>query len=376
MRKSIYRMIGWLKSADSRAAGPWKWIIGRAVEDKVTELARYQSESAGISNIYVANGVRLFIPELYLPIEIDVVVKDPETNRAWILECKTYEGYYAEKQIEKERRPKDDNLIQACIYLLETQNGQALKKLIHNSLEERAALDVSGKTHRNRCDANLAMLDSIDEGPVGCKLIYIGRSTLARTEMDIEIYPDADGFHYPMVDGVPYKLFTIESIYERFRTAQNYWFRMRQEAVDRLEKGGVVPPPTIELVLNRGDVSKSYLEDRTLTPEQQAAEDKYYELLEHAVRALPEEFFPPPEYEWSYSPERINELGAAGIIGKTKLADYKAKAKKGTLVRLGDWQCGYCPYAKMGCIAKQHPGLAYQAYDFSNLDDDTEVTLG
>jgi hypothetical protein len=222
------------------------------------------------------------------------------------------------------------------------------------------------------------MLDQIDDGPVGCKLVYIGRGSLARTEMNIEIYADADGFHYPMVDGVPYKIFTIESIYDRFRTAQNYWFRMRQEAAERLEKRGIVPPPTIQLVLNRGDISASYTEERSITPEDQAAEDKYYKLLEDGVRALPEEFFPPPEYEFSYSPERVDELGAVGLIGKTKLAEYKAKAKKGTPIRLGDWQCNplYCPYARAGCIARQKPGLAYQAYDFANLDDDSEVKLG
>jgi len=340
MRKSLYRQIGWPKRVEGQAAGPWKWIVGRAIEDKLTELAKYQSTAAGIENIYVANGVRLYVPELYLPIEIDIIVKDPETNRGWVVESKSYsDSYPAMKQIEKDRRPKDENLIQTCIYLLETQTGKRLKELIHKSLEERTVLDGVGRPHRNRCEANLEMLDQMDDGPVGCKLVYIGRGSLARTEMDIEIYESADGFHYPMVDGVPYQLFTIESIYERFRTAQNYWFRMRQEAVDRLEKKGIVPPPTINLILNRGDISAPFTETRSITVEDQAAEDKYYQLLEDEVRNLPDSFMPPPEYEWSYSPERVEELGKAGIIGKTKLADYKAKTKKGTPVLLGDWQC-------------------------------------
>jgi len=375
-RKVIYRMIGWLKKIDPSAAGSWKWIIGKAIENKVTDLAKYQSVDAGIVEIYVAHGVRLFIAELYLPLEIDVVVKDPDTNRGYVLEVKSYAGYVPEKQIERDRRPKEENLLQICLYLMETRTGKHLKELIAASLQERAALDTAGRTHRNRCEANLEALAKMDDGPIGCKLVYINRDTAARTEMDIEIFEDADGFHYPMVDGTPYKIFTIESIYDRFRMEQNYWFRMRQEAADRLEKKGIKPPPTVQLVLNRGDASSSYTEERKLTPEEKVAEDKYYKLLEDEVRSLPEEFFPPPEYEWSYSPERINELAAAGVISKTKMKAYQAKTKKGEPVRLGDWQCSYCQYAKMGCIAKQKPDLAYLQYDFSQLGDDDDVKLG
>ena len=378
MRKQVYRMIGWQRVIEAEAGGPWTWVVGRAVEDKLTDLARYQSQSAGIDDIYLANGVRLFISELYLPLEMDVIVEDPETKRAWILECKTYAGYYAERQIEKDRKPKDENLIQACLYLLETQTGKKLKDLIRKSMAERAVLDASGRTHRNRCEANLERLETVDDGPVGCKLVYINRGTLARTEMDIEIYEDADGYHYPMVDGVPYKLFTIESIYERFRTAQNYWFRMRQEAVDRLAKKGIKPPPTVKLILSRDDISESYVDALPLSDVDQAMENKYYQLLEDEVRSLPEEFFPPPEYEWSYSPERIAELAEGKIISATKMKDYKSKTKKGEFVRMGDWQCNprYCAYAKAGCIAKQKPDLAYQAYDFAQMDEETEVKIG
>src|SRR3569833_2306699 len=66
MRKQVYRMIAWPKKQISEAGGPWKWVIGRAVEEKLTDLARYESASNDISDIYLANGVRLFIPDLYL----------------------------------------------------------------------------------------------------------------------------------------------------------------------------------------------------------------------------------------------------------------------------------------------------------------------
>lgn len=381
-RKQIYRMIGWPRKQETQAESPWKWIIGRAVEDKLTDLARYQSATAGIENIYVANGVRLFIKDFYLPVEMDVIVRDPETSRGWVIECKTYDGYYAEKQIEKEERPKEENLIQACIYLLETQTGAKLKQLIKGSIAERAKLDAINEEklacgekvfeHRNRCEANLEMVEKLDDGPLGCKLVYIARGSLTRTEFDIEIMEDYDGFHYPVVNGMPYKIFTVESIYERFRTTQNYWFRMRQEGVDRLAERGILPPDTMRLVLSRDDVAASQTEDRHLSGAEWADEKNYLEQLEIAVRALPEEFFPRPEYEWSYSPERVEELFKGAVIGKTKHKEYK----DGKINRLGDWQCSYCPFAATGCIAKQRPELAYQVYDFANLSESTEVTIG
>jgi hypothetical protein len=381
-RKQIYRMIGWPRKQETTADSPWKWVVGRAVEDKLTDLARYQSAAAGIDHIYVANGVRLFISDFYLPVEMDVVVRDPETGRGWIIECKTYDGYYAEKQIEKEEKPKEENLIQACIYLLESQTGAKLKQLIKNSIAEREKLDaqnaeraVRGEKifeHRNRCEANMEMVDKLDDGPLGCKLVYIARGSLARTEFDIEIMEDYDGFHYPVVNGMPYKIFTVESIYERFRTAQNYWFRMRQEAVDRLAEKGFYPPETIRLVLSRDDVAASQTEDRGLTKQEYAIERSYLDQLEAEVRALPEEFFPRPEYEWSYSPERVEDLFKGGAIGKTKHKEYK----DGKINRLGDWQCAYCPYAATGCIAKQRPDLSYQVYDFANLPENVAVSIG
>lgn len=382
MRKQLYRMIGWKRALETKAESPWKWIVGRAVEEKLTDLARYQSEKAGIEHIYVANGVRLYIVDFYLPLEVDVIVKDPETNRGWIIECKTYDGYYAEKEIEKEEKPKVENLIQACIYLIEMANGAKLKALIAESLEERRKLDelnvvkaARGEAifqHRNRCEANLDMLGKLDDGPLGCKLVYIARGSLNRTEFDIEIMEDFDGFHYPVVNGMPYKIFTIESIYDRFRTGQKYWFRMRQEAVDRLTAKGITPPATVKLVLDQGDVSASQTEDRQLTLAERANEKNYFDLLEAEVRNLPDSFMPPPEYEWSYSPERIEELFKAGLIPKTRYKDYKA----GKMKRLGDWQCGYCSYAATGCIGRQRPDLAYQAYDFADLPEESEVTIG
>jgi hypothetical protein len=372
MRKAFYRMIGWPKQEDVTAESPWKWVIGRAVEDKLTDLCALATAGDHKESLYVANGVKHYVRDLYLSIEMDVIVRDPKTNKGWILECKSYDGYFAEKQIESELKPKEENLIQVCIYLHEMQNGKKLKHVIRESINDRLKLDALGKEHRNRCESNLEMLDKVDDGPLGAKLVYISRGECNRTEFDIEIMQDVDGFHYPMVNGIPYKLFTIESIYDRFRTMQTYWFRARGAAYDQLESEGYLPPPTMNLLMNRGDIPADMTVHRELSRDEWAAETAYYERLERTVRQLPEAYFPGPEFEYAYTPERIRELGEAKVIGKTKFKEWQ----DGKIARLGDWQCSYCPFAATGCVAKQRPDLAYQLYDISNLPEDVEVVLG
>src|ERR1035441_7255669 len=69
MRKAFLRMIAWAKMEEQAADGPWKWIIGRAVEAKVTDLCALASLSKEVTDghgdkkivhesLYVANGVK------------------------------------------------------------------------------------------------------------------------------------------------------------------------------------------------------------------------------------------------------------------------------------------------------------------------------
>jgi hypothetical protein len=388
MRKAFYRMIAWPKLEETTADSPWKWVIGRAVEDKLTDLcalASAQFEDKPVEpvvpgtppkiryeSLYVANGVKHYIKSAYLSIEMDVVVRDPKTNKGWIVECKSYDGYFAEKQIENELKPKEENLMQICLYLWEAKNGKLLKHMILESMNDRKKLDAIGATHRNRCEANEENLMKMNDGEIGAKLVYISRGECNRTEFDISIMQAVDGFHYPVVNGIPYKIFSIESIYDRFTTLQTYWFRARTAAHDSLEERGILPPPSVNLLLNRGEVPDDNTIKRELTKDEWAAEKAYFVKLENEVRALPESFFPKPEYEYAYTPERIRELGDGKQIGKTKYDDWK----KGKITRLGDWQCSYCPFASTGCVAKQRPDLAYQLYDIANLPDELEVSFG
>ena len=203
-RAAYYRMMGFNVTNPVGAPMCWRWVTGRQIESHLTELTKLTTPK-----IYVAHGVKLWVADLAVSLEIDVVTRDPESGRGCIIECKTYYGYNAAKEIVKEGHPKPENLMQVCLYLAEVRTGKRLKELIHQSLAERVRLDDIGIPHRYRCEADLEMVDKLDDGPVSAKLTYISRDDCQRTEFNIEIGEDFDGSHYPVVNGLPYKLFCI-----------------------------------------------------------------------------------------------------------------------------------------------------------------------
>src|SRR5208337_1420629 len=198
---------------------------------------------------------------------------------------------------------------------------------------------------------------------IGAKLVYISRDECARKEFDITIQEDFDGSNYPCIDGMMWKIFTVESIYERFKTLQNYWFIARAEAERRLAAKGVVAPPTLRLVRGHGDQPADHDEPRT--DEEKAAEQDYLTRLERETASLPiDKWAPPAEYQWAYPPEKIELLNNRQLLGKKRYEDWKKK-KKGA-DRIGDWQCLYCPFKKM-CVPLQNPQWAYLLYDMTDM---------
>jgi len=371
---AFYRMIGMSITNPADAISVWKWIIGRSVEEHLTN----QAKNAGV---YVAEGVKHWIAEVGLSIEMDVISLDPATNDPWVVEVKSFAGYFASKEIMTENKPKLENLIQIALYLIEANNGKRLKDIIRTSLANRAAADKKQAelaaqgiewSHRNRSKADLAALEKMTDNKVRGKLVYVDRAEADRKEFTIEIFEDFDGMHYPMVDGVPFKVFTLESVYHRYKTLQNYWFQARAEAVRRLTAKGVKPPAFTTLILDPKDVQENMVPP-VLTSKQRDQEAAYFKQLEAEIRNLsPNEFYPKPEYEWSYSPERIEQLFAAGALGKTKYGKYK----KDQIKRIGDWQCAYCSY-QAHCLKRQRPDLQYQVDDLLALlsDKDAEVEI-
>jgi hypothetical protein len=351
-RQSYLRMTGRPVSNQIDPMGAWKWVTGRMMEGTIVDLAKATSPS-----VYIANGVKHYVKEFYLPLELDLVVMDPRNKRGWIAECKTYDGYYAEKEIEVIGMPKLENLMQDCIYLLEAPTGKKMKEIIRTSIADRTRMDGLGLEHRNRIEANLEMMEAMDDGPMGAKLIYVSRGKCNRTEFDVSIAEDFDGSHYPVVNGQMYKIFTVESVYERYRTLQGYWFRARREAVRLLQEKGVNPPATLKLVLAPGDDRSREEGAEPLTPEQKLIEGAYIDALNRQTWILPDEFLPPAEYEWAYSAEKIEKMNSMGLLTKKAYDGWKKKKEK-----VGDWQCLYCPQ-KQFCVPKQNPNWTYQVAD-------------
>jgi hypothetical protein len=366
-RKSFGRMVGWPITNGVDPIGAWRFVTGRLIEGHLTGLAQ-----AADPRIYVASGIRHYVEDIYLPFELDLVVKDPETNRGWIVECKTIYGYFAKKEIINEGKPKLEHIMQAALYLLEIKNGARMKELIFAGWTDRmsreAKLLAAGKEvtpGRNRIQmATVDFVNSMDDGCVGAKLCYISRDECDRKEFNITVEEDFDGSLYPVVDGMMWKTFTVESIYERYKTLQNYWFVARAEAERRLEAKGVLPPSTLRLVRGRGEQPPDRDETVTLTDVEKAAEQDYLIRLERETASLPVEFWPPAEYQWAFPNDKIEALYQKQLMGKKKYEDWKKK-KKGA-DRIGDWQCLYCPFKKM-CVPHQNPNWAYQLYDMDDM---------
>lgn len=362
-RKSFGRMVGWPITNQVDPVGAWRFVTGRSIETHLTFLAANTKPE-----IFCASGVRHYVKDIYLPFELDLVVRDPKSKRGWIVECKTIYGYMATSDIIKGGKPKLENLMQIALYLLEIKNGKKLKEIITAGLAERAAFEAAalaagkepGPT-RNRIQANTEILSDLSDDPIGAKLVYITRDTCERKEFDITIEEDFDGSWYPAVDGMMWKTFTVESIYERYKTLQNYWFVARNEAERRLEVKGVFPPETLRLIKGRGDQPER---DETLTKEQKDLEYTYLDRLEKETAGLPVQYWPPAEFQWAYTPDKIELLFQRQLIGKKKYDDWKKK-KKGA-DRIGDWQCLYCPFKKM-CVPHQNPSWAYQLYDMDDM---------
>lgn len=121
MRQQWYRAMGYKESDPSGLYSQYIFAAGNMWEDWLTEQAKQMG-------IWVANSVKWSIPEYYLSGEIDILVKDPETEEPVILESKTYSSanYEAYKELVggpirgggyRMPKPKVQNLMQTALYL-------------------------------------------------------------------------------------------------------------------------------------------------------------------------------------------------------------------------------------------------------------------
>jgi hypothetical protein len=350
-RSSYFRLIGEPVANTTTPTAARRFRMGRACEADITALA----VDAGI---HVANGVRCFVPAIILPFELDLVVLDPDTKQGIIAENKSIYGRWSAMDLNS-GKPKIEAVMQLCLYLNEVRTGARLKELIKANWKTRNDLDaqlekiqetdrtltsmeaehILSQLRRNRIEVTQDNLDKLDDGPIAGKLTYESRDDCNTWEFDVGIYEDElDGLHYPQVDGQPWKLFTLESVYQRYATLQGFWYRAREAAQQRLASKGINPPDDMQ-----SRDGKTYL-DR----------------LADEVRQLPPSFWPPAEYQLRYSDDKINMLFNEGLISKTKFGNWQ-KQKQGSET-IGDWHCAYCNF-KSRCVSVEYPELRHLALD-------------
>ena len=377
MRSVFLGMVGNTPTRKTSPEGFWKMVIGKLLEKEMTGYARQATKDVtgpdgvvtkGIS-LHVASGVRIAVPEVLLSFEVDLIALDPKTFQGVIVEQKTFstKNYAKFKEVVKEGKPSMDNLIQLCIYLLEIRTGANLKILIRNGLiarkEEEAKYDATlargGKPFpkRNRIEITQVNLDAMDDGPLAAKLAYLDRSDGFRKEMNISIEEDPlDELTYPVVDGQVWKFFPLESIYARYKELQEYFYAARRVAEKQLYERGIEPPLELQDDATWEQKNKYYKADK-----------EYYDQVGKEMRSLPPRFWPPAEYEFDYSAEKIELMWTKGLVAKTRYEGWKKKHKGKE--RIGDWQCRFCDHG-LTCMKVEKPELAYLLADLTDSEEE------
>lgn len=121
MRQQWYRCAGYSESDPSGEYSQYIFAAGNMWEEWLTEQCKQQG-------IWVTNSLKWSIPEYFLSGEVDIVIRDPETDEVIILESKTYSSSNYDAKVElcggrkrdKSIRiptPKVQNVMQSALYL-------------------------------------------------------------------------------------------------------------------------------------------------------------------------------------------------------------------------------------------------------------------
>ena len=132
MRQQWYRCAGYKESDPSGEYSQYIFAAGNLWEDWLTEQCKQMG-------IWEANSVKWSLPEYYLSGEVDIVVRDPETDEVIIIESKTYSSnnYKAKSELiglsGRTPTPKVQNVMQAALYLMyfsKPENGGVKRVLL------------------------------------------------------------------------------------------------------------------------------------------------------------------------------------------------------------------------------------------------------
>lgn len=137
MRQQWYRCAGYHESDPAGEYSQYIFAAGNMWEDWLTEQCKQQG-------IWVANSLKWSIPEYWLSGEVDIVIKDPNTDEVIILESKTYSSANYEAKVElaggrkrdgtyRVPTPKVANVMQSALYLhyfSKPENGDVKRVLL------------------------------------------------------------------------------------------------------------------------------------------------------------------------------------------------------------------------------------------------------
>lgn len=214
-RATFYRLKGLKPTNPPSSKSQVIFLLGNLIEDQLVEMWKQMG-------LWENNSVRWEDKEKNLSGEFDCILR--EGNRLYGVECKSFYGYHANKQIlgywegraPNKRfiygRPKDEHLMQAAIYADQTR-GQ---------LE-------------------------------GFKIFYCSRDNNEFKEFNITTTEDGTIF----INGRAETRFTMNDVYSRYTQLQQH---LDEESIPDKDYTYKPDDATVQKLFERGDVSKSAYE--------------------------------------------------------------------------------------------------------------------
>jgi len=210
MRAAYYRCSGDFERAETSPRQEMIFKLGKNVENVLVDVLKEMG-------LWKQNNLKFWNEEFNVSGEIDILLRDPETNGLFGAEVKSIYGYYAKKEIfgnkKQAGRPKIEHVLQSAIYL-----------------------------------------DNFSDIIKYWKLVYMERGDGSRCEFNITLAKDLQGKTRICVNGEPIKLFTLEDVYARYKLLDNH---RKRDTIPPRDYDLVYPPQKVEAKNERGELSKS-----------------------------------------------------------------------------------------------------------------------
>jgi hypothetical protein len=178
LRSSYFRLSKEYEGTPNDARSEWIFMMGKTVEQ---EIINYWKEMG----VWVANNVKFNDPVNFISGELDAILSEPGNGQLYGVECKTFYGYHAEKEIMGNFKtpgfPKMSQLLQTLVYV--------------NHWE--------------------------DKGLPYFRMAYFARDSVKRRSFKVELHHEGE-IKYPKIDGVIVRSFTMNDVLARYQELKHY----------------------------------------------------------------------------------------------------------------------------------------------------------